>query len=101
MLFPLKIDRFAHEEYILAFEWYELERNGLGYVFMNAVERRLLQIQENPENYSFAFRAYRQASVKGFPFTIVYKFFPKKKFIYISSMHHNSKNPKTKFRRKG
>jgi len=99
MAFPSKIHKQAHEEYVDAFEWYEMESAGLGYKFMNEVEKRLQQIRENPECYSYIHGLYRQALVEGFPYTIAYKFFPRRKLVYISSIHHNSRNPKTKFRK--
>jgi hypothetical protein len=77
MAFPSKIHKLAHEEYIEAFERCETEQDGLGYRFMNEIEKRLKQIRENPEHYSYVHGSYRQASLEGFPFAIVYNFFPR------------------------
>jgi toxin ParE1/3/4 len=99
MVFPSKIHKKAHEEYIAAYEWYEDQKEGLGRKFMNVVERSLMQIRENPDQYSYVKGTYRQAKIDGFPFTIVYQFFPKRKLVHITSIHHTSRNPRTKFRK--
>ncbi len=99
MDFPSKIHKEAHEEYITAYEWYEDQQEGLGGKFMNVVEKSLLQIRENPEHCSYINGTYRQLKIEGFPFTIVYQFFPRRKLVHIASIHHTSRSPKTKFRK--
>jgi hypothetical protein len=44
MSYLLKFNAEAHNEYIDAYYWYELIREGLGDRFMNSVEKRLHQI---------------------------------------------------------
>jgi hypothetical protein len=83
MAFPYKLHKLAYEEYINAYEWYENELKGLGEKFVEAVDKRVDQICENPECYSYIHGFYRQAGIEGFPYTIAYKFFPKRKLVYI------------------
>lgn len=52
MSYPYLFNKDAHEEYISAYEQYEIKQKGLGDKFMNCVEKRLLQISEHPEYYS-------------------------------------------------
>jgi len=99
MAFAYKLHTKALLEYADAYEWYEHEQKGLGERFIDTVDKRVAQICANPEHYSFAHGNYRQASVQGFPFTIVYKFFPERQFVHISSIHHNSRSPRGKFRK--
>jgi plasmid stabilization system protein ParE len=96
-----KLHQKAAIEYADAFEWYENEQKGLGKRFIDIVDKRVMQICANPEHFSFAFGEYRQATVEGFPFTIVYKFFPERQFVHISSIHHNRRSPRRKFRKEG
>jgi len=52
MAYPYRLHQQAYEEYIEAYEWYELKQRGLGDRFMSSVEKRLHQISEHPEYYS-------------------------------------------------
>lgn len=89
----------AYEEYIDAYFWYEKENKDLGKRFMNAVDNKIQQIKVNPECYSKTIRNYRQVKVVDFPYVIAYCYFPKRKLVFISSIYHNSRNPKYKHRK--
>lgn len=52
MLYPYRLHQHAHHEYIEAYEWYELRKEGLGVRFMECVEKRLKQISDYPERYN-------------------------------------------------
>ena len=100
MAIPYQLHELAHEEYIAAYEWYELKQMGLGDKFMFSVEQSLIQVSANPEYYSILRGRFRQATVKNFPFVIVYEFFPKPAFIHIASIFHVKRNPTNKYRKK-
>ncbi len=89
----------AYEEYIKAYEWYELKQKGLGEKFMAFVEKKLLQISEHPKYYGKRHKNYREAKVENFPYMIVFEFFENKELIHISAIYHSKRNPKRKFRR--
>jgi plasmid stabilization system protein ParE len=100
MSYPLKFNAEAHNEYIDAYYWYELIREGLGDRFMNSVEKRLHQICEHPQYYSSKQNTrYREVKIENFPYMIVYEFFPRKKLIHIAAIYHCSRNPRKKYRR--
>lgn len=99
MAFQYKLHQAAHEEYINAYEWYELRQNGLGDKFMIAVEKRIFQISENPEYFSLLQGRFRQVKIEGFPFILAYEFFPQRKLIHIASIYHVRRNPRKKFRK--
>jgi len=100
MAFSYKLHEKAHEEYISAYEWYEIKQQGLGDKFMIAVEKRLEQISHRPEYYSFLQGRYRQVKVEGFPFVILYEFFKRQELIHIAAIYHVKRNPRRKYRRK-
>lgn len=74
MAYRYRIHELAHEEYIIAYEGYEITQNGLGDRFMNSVEKRLKQVSEHPEYFSKKQGNYRIAKVENFPYYIVYEF---------------------------
>lgn len=99
MAYPYRLHQKAHEEYLDAYEWYELRQAGLGTRFMQSVETTLAQISNHPEYFSKRKGNYRAVKVKRFPYSIVYEFFPRKQFIHIASIYHGKRNPAKKYRR--
>ena len=100
MPYPYVLDEKAYEEYMEAYEWYELELSGLGNRFMYCVEKKLEKIVEHPEYYNKRKGNFREAKVDDFPYMIVYEFFKNKRSIYIAAIYHSKRNPRHKYRRK-
>ena len=48
MPYHCKLHERAYEEYIEAYEWYELKQKGLGERFMEKVEKKLALIAGHP-----------------------------------------------------
>jgi len=99
MAFPYKMHTQAIEEYADAYDWYESEQKGLGEKFITAIDAGVDEICNNPEFCSRLRGSYRQASIKKFPFVVVYEFFPRRKLIHIAAIFHTSRNPRKKFRK--
>lgn len=98
MAYLFKLNQQAYQEYIKAYEWYELKQKGLGAKFMYAIEKRLNQILQHPEYYSKQYKNYREVKVENFPYMIVYEIFNLKQIIHIAAIHHSKRNPKQKYR---
>ncbi|MBD0331725.1 MAG: type II toxin-antitoxin system RelE/ParE family toxin [Chitinophagaceae bacterium] len=87
-------------DYDEAYVWYESQEEGLGEKFLAAVRNKIEEIVISPETYGERTeKGYREAVVDGFPFSIIYTVYKKKKEIFISSIHHHKKNPKKKYRK--
>jgi plasmid stabilization system protein ParE len=100
MAYPYRIHEKAHEEYIEAYLWYELEKARLGDQFMDSVEKKLQQISEHPEFYSRKHNLrFREAKVDRFPYMIVYEFFPRKKFIHVAAICHQRRSTRGRYRK--
>ena len=83
-----------------AFAWYEDKQEGLGYEFLNAVEKKIADIVALPQAFgSKGNRSYREALAERFPYIIVYKIYSRKREIFISAVHHAKKSPRKKYRR--
>jgi len=100
MPYPYFLHERAHEEYIGAYEWYEVKSNGLGNKFMKSVEKKLQQIAEHPEYYNKRHGNFREAKIENFPYMVVFEFYKNKQLIHISAIYHSKRNPKRKYRRK-
>ena len=99
MIFQLVFHPFAKEEYEDSYHWYEQEQAGLGVRFEKITDQTLLQISQAPENFGFSKVPFREATIKGFPYTIVYKLNKRKRHIFISAIYHTKRNPKRKYRK--
>lgn len=56
----------------LAFEWYEKQRRGLGFEFLDCVEASLNNIFTFSEIYEVCYSKFRRCVIRRFPFSIFY-----------------------------
>ena len=85
----------AEIEFDEAFEYYNEQLPGLGRKFYGEVSRYLSSISENP--YKFAAKYDNElhfATLKIFPFLIVYWVDEALKTVFVVSIFHTSRNPK-------
>ncbi|HRG47631.1 MAG TPA: type II toxin-antitoxin system RelE/ParE family toxin [Leptospiraceae bacterium] len=86
-----KLNRDAENDLNEAFDWYESEQAGVGDKFLTKVIEKLNEISKKPNKYSIYYKNVRKASVKVFPFYIIYT--TKENFISIIGIWHKSRNP--------
>ncbi len=87
-------------DYNEGYKWYEDQQTGLGEKFLSAVNAMVGKILTNPEIFSTKSRlGYYEAVLKKYPYTIVYRIDKRQKIVFISSIHHQKKHPRNKFRR--
>ena len=91
MSLPLDFNAATRFEVNVAYDWYESRRRGLGSRFLNAVQKALKSIGDNPYRYGFAKGDIREGMVKRYPFAIYYRVLPDR--IRILSIHHTSRDP--------
>lgn len=99
-MYKLDYHDLVSEDYNEAYIRYEFIQDGLGERFAAALRKRSGQISEHPEHYGEkARKGYREVKVEGFPYLIVYRIYKRKKTIFISSIHHEKKHPRKKYRK--
>ena len=76
----------------LAFRWYELQRRGLGFEFLDCIEMSLSNIISFPEMYEISHLNFRRCVIRRFPFSIFYTIENDK--IVIHSVFDNRQDPK-------
>lgn len=62
----------AKNELGIAFAWYEGQRRGLGFEFLDCVEVAIEMIRQMPKMYAEHHHNFRRALVRRFPFSIFY-----------------------------
>lgn len=55
-----------------AFSWYERQRAGLGFDFLDCVEESVKYILSMPHGYQAVHSNFRRCTIKRFPFSIFY-----------------------------
>ena len=55
-----------------AFRWYEIQRRGLGFDFLDCIEMSVCNILRFPEMYKISYSVFRRCVIRRFPFSIFY-----------------------------
>ena len=82
MAFRLEIRSLATIEILEAYDWYELQRVGLGAEFLNELENFYTSLQRNPSSYGFYNKPVRQGKIERFPYLVVFEVFEKLVVVY-------------------
>jgi plasmid stabilization system protein ParE len=91
--FNVLIEENAKIEIANAFDWYELQKEGLGEIFLLEIQRAINSIQKAPKGYQEIIN-HRQFPLKDFPYLILYEIY--KETMYIDAVFHTSRAPEKK-----
>lgn len=62
----------AKDDIELAFVWYERQRRGLGFEFLDCIEVSIAAILDNPEAFREYYSGFRGHVIRRFPFSVFY-----------------------------
>jgi toxin ParE1/3/4 len=71
--------------------WYEDKSIGLGSVFLQEMEDKLLIIEQNPNLFEIKYKSVHQAFLYRFPFSIHYII--DREIIFVIAILHTNRNP--------
>lgn len=89
MTYTFTVFQDARKDIESAYDWYELQREGLGDKFIEAVETSFTSIQSNPLLYSFRRKNLRGCHAKGFPYVVL--FYVRRNNIRVTAVFHTRK----------
>lgn len=75
-----------------AFAWYERQRLGLGFEFLDCLEVAVRHIIDFPESCQVVYRDFRRCVIRRFPFSIFFTM--EVKTIVVHAVFDNRQNPK-------
>jgi toxin ParE1/3/4 len=81
----------AKDDIDLAFEWYEKQRRGLGFEFLDCLEVAIKSISLRPEMYQKRYLNFRGCNIRRFPFTVLYTI--EEGEVIVHSVFHNRQDP--------
>ena len=87
----LKYTDRAKDDIDLAFGWYEMQRHGLGFEFLDCIEVSINSIIRFPEMHEKSYSNFRGCVIRRFPFSIFYSV--EGNLIVIHSVFDNQQNP--------
>jgi plasmid stabilization system protein ParE len=90
----LRYTNRSKDDVELAFAWYERQRRGLGFEFLDCIEVALQNIAAYPEMYQIRYSFFRGCPIRRFPFSIFYTIEDNQ--IVIHSAFDNRQDPKKK-----
>jgi plasmid stabilization system protein ParE len=82
----------ARSDILIAYRWYEKERNGLGMAFLIAIRSAMDIVVENPEAYAVVRGDIRRVNLHRFPYAVFYRF--RAELIIVIACMHCSRDPK-------
>ncbi len=94
------ISTHAAKELHESFEWYENLSLGLGFRFIEFVDKVFGIIEYYPESFPKKKGSFREASVKRFPYLIIYEYSPKTDIVYILHIFNSYQSARKKHTRK-
>lgn len=101
-MFNLVVSDFFEIDTNNAFNYYESILIGLGVEFIIEVDKVLLKLQKDPQNYSYLIddskKLLRSTILERFPFVLIYEIINNDGHVY--SLHNTHQNPNKKLRKK-
>ena len=86
--------RHAQIDIDVAMSWYENQRKGLGFEFLDSIEESVNRIIANPESYPIKHKRFHSALARRFPFTLFYTI--EKNGIVVHAVFDNRQDPDKK-----
>lgn len=83
----------AESEIDEAFQWYEDQRIGLGYVFLAEFNQTVDRIVAYPKAYTVVETSLRRALVKRFPYGVIYGIDEERGCIVVVAVSHLHREP--------
>jgi plasmid stabilization system protein ParE len=82
MAYKIEIRPLAATEIIEAFDWYEIQKENLGFEFLDELDKFYKTLLRNPDTYSYYEKPVREGKIKRFPYTVVYELFDETIVVY-------------------
>ena len=92
MSLPVVTRPAAAAEIETAYRWYERERKGLGSEFLEALQKMVNAIAENPERFPTVRKDIRRAVLRRFPYSIFYRVVSG--HVVVIACFHGKRNPR-------
>ena len=101
MKYQITFRERASSEYLDSLLWYKVIITDAAERFVKAIDEALETVSVNPVRFRNTYKNFYEATVKKFPFSIVYFIDEAEKRIVVVSIFHFKRSPRKKFRDNG
>jgi len=92
--YKIEVRPLAAIEIIEAYDWYELQKEGLGLEFLHELDDFYERLFQNPVIHSYYDKPVRSGKINRFPYLVIYEVFDK--IIVVYSVFMAKQNPSKK-----
>ena len=89
-MYQLVIRSEVPDEMANAFDWYEVQRAGLGNKLMDEINYCLVKLSSHPQYYSYFNSQYRRIKLNRFPYYFLYEI--QGDFVIVYQFYHAKQN---------
>ena len=100
MTYRYVYDPQALAEYRDAVSWYQERSQRVAENFVSELREKIQEICTDPFRYRFAYKEYRETSLRKYPYTVVFLVDQSARKVVISAVFHHKRNPRKKYRKK-
>jgi plasmid stabilization system protein ParE len=93
MALTLQFSDEARQELLSAIDYYEDKQKGLGLRFNKVVNQTINNIVAFPKSFPVIYGNKRKATVKHYPYVVIYEYEVKDGVLYILSIFHTRQDP--------
>ena len=68
----VRFSPFAEQDLDLSINWYNQEKEGLGYELLIEISKAIDRIKQNPKQFPKTYKKYRKININRFPFNVFY-----------------------------
>lgn len=97
MSFIIELTDEAREDTAIAVKWYDEQKENLGDLFIDYLDKLFEKIRSYPTAYKKVYRQVRQAGMQKFPYVVLFGI--KDEVITVYCVFHTSQHPTKKFKR--
>lgn len=94
--FSVKLEKDARFDLAEAYDWYTGKSEFLAKRFLASIRETIVFLETNPLLFQLAYKSFRQAPVKIFPYLLFYKIINQEVIIY--RVFHTKRNPRNKYK---
>lgn len=90
MSYQLRLEKDAIIDIQQAFAWYEEQKTGLGFFFLEELEICYQKICNNPQYYTAINEWFRRIKIDRFPYLVIYEI--DGNLVIVNAIRHTSRN---------
>lgn len=97
MIYHIIFRKRATKEYLKSIAWYKERSDTAAKGFVEEVNIIIDKLETEPDRFRYRYKKFREATIKRYPFHIVYFIDEKQNQVIITSIFHNKRNPTKKY----